>query len=240
MAGTLSIAGQRDNLWFIHDTENHLDMDFMTYCIYILAKKDLNSLNNETVFNTLINQVFQTFFQHFVSTNASLTAPSWAYQPIGAQPEDLGTRIIYNLTSGRMEKGNPVTYPTLQTNRTTEATIEHQVEVLKLNAVATWLSIANLIWLIITALIFLVMQRSFLRPLHRNVECIADAMVLFAGSQRLLAFVQKSEMEDLRGDGDTKVKLGWFKTKEGIVRWGIELVEDGLDGVEWLHHDQLP
>lgn len=72
--GLVTTLNYAERPYFIHDTENHMDMDLMTYSMYSLANKDPEAFKNETLLNELINKVFQTFFQHFVSTNASLTA----------------------------------------------------------------------------------------------------------------------------------------------------------------------
>jgi hypothetical protein len=217
----------------VQDGENHLTMDFLTYCMLVLANKDPKAMANDTLFSTMVNQVYQTFFQYFVSAYNTLENPSYAYQRVGAKlPADIGTRIVIDFDNARMQVGEPITYPDSQTNSTTEATVLREVEVLMLNKVATGLCIGVLGLLILFTIVFACIQRSFLRPLHRNVECVADVMVLLAGSKRLLALVGKLEGEEFEAVADKRLRLGWFKTRDGEVRWGIELVGD--DEVEWV------
>jgi hypothetical protein len=78
-------------------------------------------------------------------------------------------------------------------------------------------------------------MKSYLRPLQRNINCVADVMVLLAGSERFLQLVQVRGVEDLGHNEQLAIKLGWFETKSGETRWGIELVEEyDPDGVRWM------
>lgn len=60
----------------------------------------------------------------------------------------------------------------------------------------------------------------------RNVECLGDVLVLVGRSEKLLQLVREKGVEALReDDGGLMTKLGWFESKDGDMRWGIELVE---------------
>ncbi|KKY14796.1 hypothetical protein UCDDS831_g07972 [Diplodia seriata] len=119
------------------------------------------------------------------------------------------------------------THTVSHTNRTAVATVDRPVELLQMNAIAVWLSIAILIWLIITTIVVVALQRRYLRNLKRNVECIADVLVLIAGSDRLLRLVRGRELDVEWDDaGEIKTKLGWFENGEGQRRWGIEIVDE--------------
>ena len=209
-------------------------MDLMTYCMYTLANKDPEAMKNETILADLVNRVFQIFFQHFISTNLSTTEPSWAYQPVGAQAENLGDQLFYNRSEGYMRRVPPPTYLDQKTNRSVDVVIQYETEVLKMNAVATWLTIAIASLLAVGTTAALIMQRSYLKPMRRNIECIADVLVLIAGSERLLKLARQGGLEKGKASDDVVLKLGWFKTKAGEKRWGIELVEDSPDAVEWV------
>lgn len=216
--------------FFMHDKEANFDMDVMTYTVYNLANRDAAAfVRNETLLPSLVDRVFTTFFQHFVSANASLSAPSWAYQPLGAKPEELGRRLFYNRTEGMMRRTDPPAYAQLDSSPTVEAIIQHDGEILKMNAVATWLCVTILACLVLAIAAISVMQGKFLRPLQRNVDCLADTMVLVAGSEKLLAMVGDGRLHK-NSDYPVSVRLGWFRAKNGDVRWGIEVVED----VEWV------
>jgi hypothetical protein len=43
----------------------------------------------------------------------------------------------------------------------------------------------------------LTMQRTYYRGIMRNVECIADVLVLIAGSERLLAVIREKRFETI-------------------------------------------
>lgn len=95
-----------------------------------------------------------------------------------------------------------------------------------MNAVAVWLSLSLLMWLTITAMVVAALQRWYFGDLRRNVQSIADVMVLIAGSDRLLSLVQEIGVEELM-KSDVKTRLGWFLGSDGRLRWGIEVAEDG-------------
>ncbi|KAF2728918.1 hypothetical protein EJ04DRAFT_556442 [Polyplosphaeria fusca] len=230
---TIPGASAKDTVvpYYIRDLENHLDMDLMTYCMYTLANKSVNILLEEDEFGNLVNRVFQTLFQHFVTSNTSFTSPSWAYQPIGMQPEKLGHRLFYNRSDGYLQTAEPITYPNLGTNGTVEVIVEHEVEVLKMNAVATYLTLSILALLLLIIAFIGFSMSTYLQPLQRDVNCLADVMLLLVGSERFLQLIQERGIEDR----NVLIRLGWFKTEEGDVRWGIELMEDNSpSAVQWL------
>lgn len=74
---------------------------------------------------------------------------------------------------------------------------------------------------------FAFVQRRHLRGLIRNVECLRDVLVLVGRSEKLLQLVREKGEEALRenDDGGLMTKLGWFESRDGDMRWGIELVE---------------
>ncbi|KAF2117412.1 hypothetical protein BDV96DRAFT_644835 [Lophiotrema nucula] len=211
------------------DEDNGINLDLMTYSMYSLVGKDADALLNYTTLVDTANMTIQTFFQHFVQNRLSLTEGGWAYQRIGDDSID--------------SLGDPVTptegtalakhiYPKLNTNRTAIATVSNRVQVLKLDPTATWLSVSIVAWLIITTIIIAALQRSYTGSLIRNVESIADILVLTAGSDNFLRMVQQRGVE-FKKEKNIKTKLGWFKGRDGEVRWGIEIV-GGRDPVEWV------
>lgn len=51
-------------------------------------------------------------------------------------------------------------------------------------------------------------------------------LVLVGRSEKLLQLVWEKGVEALReDDGGLMTKLGWFESRDGDMRWGIELVE---------------
>ncbi|KAH7117703.1 hypothetical protein B0J11DRAFT_493408 [Dendryphion nanum] len=233
MSSLLSAAEVKNGATYtLQNHKEGLDFDFMSQAVYALANKSSRVLLNETLLASLSEHTFQTFFQHFVGRNISFSGQSMAYQKIGAQlPSDLGERIVWNASEAYKARIRELpSYPVLDTNRTVVAQVSTKIEVLRMNDVATWLTAAILIWLVATTVVIAVLQRRFLRPLIRNVECLADVIVLFAGSERFLEEMRERGYDGIVGDGEMRVRLGWFKTSRGEVRWGVEVA----NGVEWV------
>lgn len=226
---------QAGAIYQLQDPKDGLNFDFMSQSVYHLANESSEAPLNGDVLASLSERTFQTFFKHFVSRNITSSGQSIAYQRIGAKlPSDLGQRIIFNGSAeyqARMRQA-PI-YASLNTNRTATAQVSTQIEVLRMNDVATWLSVAILVWLIITTVVVALLQRQYLQPLLRNVECIADVIVLVAGSEELMRLVRERGIERLKGDKDVSVRLGWFR-RDGDLRWGVEVVNSGEGKVEWV------
>ncbi|KAJ4360477.1 uncharacterized protein N0V89_001041 [Didymosphaeria variabile] len=98
------------------------------------------------------------------------------------------------------------------------------------------LSVGIVAWLIATAAVVACVQRRYTSSMLRNVELLADVLVLIAGSENLLSLVQKRGL-DLKRDTEVKTMLGWFKGRDGVVRRGMEVV-GGRDAVEWVSAPQ--
>ncbi|KAF2189585.1 hypothetical protein K469DRAFT_747636 [Zopfia rhizophila CBS 207.26] len=238
-----------DRVFNIKDTKLGLNLDFMSYASYCKANKTPEALLDPSTFFSLTQQTFQTFFQHFVSSNLTLENGGWAYQPINATLEGLGVPVALNKAWNNQSTWDDQNqtfinslqkeYPVLHTNRTANATLSTRIEVLRMSALATWLSFGILIFLIITTIVIAVTQRTYLKPMIRNMECIADVLVLIAGSERLLEAVRERGVDRLMKD-DILTKLGWFVGSDGRVRWGIEIVEDGPEGVTWVDGPDKP
>lgn len=217
-----------ENAFVVRDDNRGINMDLMTYSMYTMAGKDPEALLNYTTLVEHADRTFQTFFQHFVNSGLSLTKGGYAYQPINDNSmEGLGSSIEENGTA-IAEK----TYTKLNTDRTINASMTHRIRVLHMNTVATYLSTALLIWLIFTTMIVICVQRRYTRFMHRDVQLIADMLVLIAGSNNLLDLVENKGVE-LKRNRDIKTMLGWFKDREGQTRWGIEVV-GGRSAVSWV------
>ena len=217
-----------DEAFVIRDEEHGLNMDLMTYSMYTLANKDPEALLNYTTLVEHADRTFQTFFQHFVINGLSLTEGGLAYQQINDKSlEALGSPVAAN------GSGIPqATYAKLNTNRTVEATISNRIQVLHMNAVATYLSVAILLWLVGTTAVVTCLQRKYTRSMICDVQLIADVLVLIAASDNFLRLVHERGV-DLKKDTEVKTMLGWFKDRDGVVRWGVEVV-GGRDAVEWV------
>lgn len=59
-----------------------------------------------------------------------------------------------------------------------------------------------------------------------NVECIADVLVLIAGSERLLEVIRKQGMDNTIKENKIFTRIGWFRYPDAMMRWRIDLVEE--------------
>ncbi|KAJ5086561.1 hypothetical protein NUU61_007868 [Penicillium alfredii] len=268
--GSYNIEDLKDNTYNIRDEMHGLNMDFMTYAMYSMANKDPAALLDADLFTQLATKTFTTFFQHFVSNNVSTSTGGWAYQRVNASlPQGLGPAVEdylpgAKILSSQKEDNNTSSSSSQRKNNqpTIAAHISHRVELLQMNAVAVWLSIGILAWLILTTAIIAGLQRRYFRSLARGIECLADLLVLVAGSSQLLGVI-----DDLQSGrvvqselGHLRTRLGWFVGDhnhhhhqrydyqgvdnqphhhpchpDGEIRWGIEVEQDHSEGgVDWV------
>lgn len=252
-ADTMKIAGSPhvlgyniedldDNTYTIRDEMNGLNMDFMTYSMFTMAGKDPKALLDPDTFLRLAQKTYTTFFQHYVSNNVSMQTGGWAYQKINASlPSGIGpaVQLEYNYLPGTKATAyQDEMHPISHTNRTVEAHVSQRVELLQMNAVAVWLSIGIMAWLILTTIVVVVLQKRYFGSLVRNVECLGDVLVMIAGSANFLQVVREIRAGRLLPESyeHLRTKLGWFVDEDGGVRWGIEMEESYGDGpgVHWI------
>ena len=60
----------------------------------------------------------------------------------------------------------------------------------------------------------------------RNIECIADVLVLIAGSERLLEVIREKGFDAIVKEDKMLTRMGWFRDADGTMRWRIDLVEE--------------
>lgn len=217
-----------ENAFVYRDKKRGFNMDLMTHSMFTLADKDPEALLNYTTLTKHADRTFQTFFQHFVNSGLSLNKGGYAFQPINDDSmSSIGRPVDANGTYI-----DEKTYTKLNSDRTLEATVSKRIRVLHMNTVATYLSTAILIWLIFTTLVIVCLQRQYTRFLNRDVHLIADMLLLVAGSDNLLDIIEEQGVK-LKRNKDIKTMLGWFKDRDGQVRWGIEVV-GGRRAVEWV------
>ena len=217
-----------DNAFVMRDQDQGLNMDLMTYSMYNLAKKDPDALLDYATLVKHANHTFQTFFQHFVSNGMTMTGGGLAYQRINDDSlEALGPCIAANGTTLPQHK-----YTKLNTNQTVDAWVSNRVQVLHMDTLATYLSVAILIWLLGTTAIVACLQRKYIGSMIRDVQLVADVLVLIAGSDNFLRLIHERGA-GLKRDEEVKTMLGWFKDSNNEIRWGVEVV-GGRDAVEWV------
>ncbi|KAF2137414.1 uncharacterized protein K452DRAFT_361940 [Aplosporella prunicola CBS 121167] len=214
----------RDKTYNFRDTTRGLNLDFMTYSMYSMANEDPTALLDAPTMAKLGQKTFSTFFQHFVSNNVSMETGSWAYQKINESlPSTLGETLGSTKNGTRYKD---VLHPISNTNITTDVRISASIEVLQMNSTAVWISVAILIWLIGTTLVIAAMQRRYSKNMLRDVECMADVLILVAGSDKLLQLLRQRDWEELKKDHSIRTKLGFFEGSDGRQRWGIEVVDE--------------
>ncbi|KAK0663157.1 hypothetical protein DIS24_g1201 [Lasiodiplodia hormozganensis] len=242
-----TVAENTDDMTFnFRDRERGLNFDFMTYAMYTLASSsssfssssypssassaspsgsnsasDPHALLSATTMLSTAQTTFTTFFQHFVSSNLSattLTAGSWAWQPLAATLAG----CLWNYTGATC--ADPVAWPTQQppTERAAEVVAATRISLLRMNDVAVWMALGILGWLVATTgVVGVVGRRGYWGRLRGDVACVADVLVLVAGSAGLLQALRE-------GGGEVVTKLGWFEGGGEEARWGVEVV-DGRD-----------
>jgi hypothetical protein len=227
-----------DNVFNVRNNQSGLNLDFMTYAAYMAAGEDPKALLNGTLMLEQTQLIFTRFFQHYVSLNVDLEKGGWAYQPIGASMDDIGPVSEPYIRFSNFTP--PTAYKQLNTNRTASAMLSARVEVLEMNAAATWLSIAILIYLCLTALIVAATQRYYLGSLGTQLESMADMLVLIAGSDKLLSLVREKGPDALKKE-DIYTKLDWFRGEDGKLRYAIEIAEPpiGKDASGKLGYEML-
>ncbi|KAB8232676.1 DUF3433 domain-containing protein [Aspergillus alliaceus] len=238
-----TIEDRGDNTFNIRDEANGLNLDFMSYSMYSMANKDPSALIDPTVFTRYASKTFSTFFQHFASSNISMERGSLAYQPINASlPSDLPPAVtdVTLMEDAPLADQQDVIHPISHTNRTVVVRVSKQIELLQMNAVAIWLSVSILAWLIIATVTVTIFHRQYLRRLVRNVECLGDVLVLTAGSESLVHVIQEIQAGRIAESEKSRLfaRLGWFQDGDGKARWGVEMAEGDMTrpGVQWLDH----
>jgi hypothetical protein len=185
----------------IRDTALGLNMDFVSYASYILAGAHPTALLDGAALQIHSEKTLQTFFKHFV------TSGRWTY--------------------GSKEK-TAAYEDTLRYADRAEGEVSQRIEVLTMNAVATWLSL-GIVLLLMGILCILIVALQVVYPrkaMQRKVECLGDVLGMVAGSDGLVGLVREGEIV---GEGP-KIRLGWFRDRRGTVRWGVEAVGE----VEWV------
>ncbi|KAF2258991.1 hypothetical protein CC78DRAFT_503810 [Lojkania enalia] len=228
-----------DKTFNVRDEDKGLNLDFMSYSMYTLVGKDPEALLDKETLLNLTQRAFATYFQHFVSSSYSLKDGGMAYQPIGYNTVMELPFIDYDeaTNTSYINEEMPV-YPQLNTNRSVEAIVLRRIEVLRMNAVATWLSVGILIWLALTTILIATLQRTYLSSVIRNFETPADVLVAIAASDNLLDLVRDRSFAALRKNREIRARLGWFVGADGRKRWGVEIA-GGKNPVYWIGYPEF-
>lgn len=226
----------------ILDKDMGMNFDLMSYMSYKrLQRNDPAALLDEKTLLEQSQATFSLLFKHFVSSGSSSDMGGWVYQKFGSKlvvgPRTIGYYDSFNWgtpfplpNQSFLPSGDPA--PRFQdvqsryASQNTTATLTTPVETLGINGMAFWVATGILISLTTIMIAFIIMRQSYLGGIIRDVECIADIIVLIAGGERLLALVQEKGIDDLIKEDKLYIRLGWFEDADGKKRWGIELAED--------------
>jgi hypothetical protein len=201
----------------------------MSYAAYTEVKLNPTALLDADVLLDTSRKIFSTFFQHFANNNVSLKDGGYVYQSAGLHDDMTSPMINYKDRKVYTPSGNIA--PKFEdvhrnTNKTTPATLSMSVEVLQINSTAFWIATSILIWLVATISVFATLQRRYYKGIMRNVECIADVLVLIAGSDSLLKAVAEQGVDSILVENRILTRLGWFRDPDGTTRWRIEVVPE--------------
>ncbi|KAF2124604.1 hypothetical protein P153DRAFT_326988, partial [Dothidotthia symphoricarpi CBS 119687] len=215
LAHNKSIEDTESERFNIRDRERGLNVDFMSYANWHLAGKDSAALLESTTLLAHSEKTFQTFFKHFVNSDSA----------------------NLNGIPGNVNGNNGLplrpTYEDVLSPDEVNGTLATRIEVLAMNETATWLSLV-IIFLLILILIVLIVSLQIVYPsscMQRHVECLADVLVMVAGSDELIRMKRERGVGGFEKSG-VKTKLGWFRDRRGHVRWGVEVMGRGVEWVE--------
>jgi hypothetical protein len=198
----------------IRDTDAGLNMDFMSYAAFHLAQKNPTTLLNATTLLAHSETTLQTFFKHFA------TRGKWKH---GGRDKSTVYEDFAPLLAQRIN-----------------GTLTQRMDILTLNETATWLSL-TIIFLLIVILCVLIVALQTVYPssmMQHHVECLADVLVMVAGSDEFVKAVHENRVEI----DNSRTRLGWFRDKRGVVRWGVEVVDgdvEWVDGPEYEEREEV-
>jgi hypothetical protein len=213
-----SIEDLTSERFAIRDLDKGLNMDFMSYANYYLANKDPTLLLDPEKLLQHSEKTFQTFFKHFAATGTTT----------------LGTgqtrSAVYDDSRRFLSEEDRINW-----------TLSERIDILTMNETATWLSLAIIFALIVILVVVIVALQTVYSSdsMQFRVECLADVLLMVAGSDEVIRMVHERGVEGMKKSG-VMTRLGWFRDKRGVVRWGIEVVGgnvEWVDGLEDLEED---
>ena len=229
--GTLTTAPQDATVRTFNFMMSGVNMDFMSYSAYSLVEKDPLALLDPERLYAVSNQVFSTFFQHFVADNVTVDGGSYGFQPINATlPAGLGPVVNgNNETTAAYQDHNTSNH----LSATINARVQIGIEELHMSPTAVYICLFVLVFLAVTTIWIYTRHQQYFKALPRDVDSLASVLGFVYGSPRLLKWVEehkdKKDWGVKKGVREPVARMGSF----GSSRWGIELLEktesDDLD-----------
>lgn len=196
--------------------------------MFTLANGDAEALLDVGLLSNLSNQVFGTFFKHFVSENVTVKG-GWGFQTIGDKlPWSLGG-FKDGSYYGMSNNGNYLN-STFVTDPNAHVIVRTPVDQLVMAPAAVVLCLMVLSFLITITIIIYIFYRQYFKALPRDVDTLASVLGFVYDSPRLLQWVKENQASKdwnhKRHEGDgLMVKMGYFEGSEKKQRWGVEILE---------------
>ncbi|KAI1388600.1 uncharacterized protein F4822DRAFT_251261 [Hypoxylon trugodes] len=199
--------------------EPGLNVDLMTYSMLALANNDHEALLNLDTLRHTAQRTFSAMFQNFASKNVSFENGGYVFQSLNENP-------LIHVNGVTLENS---TVPKPPVNTTINLHVSRPAELLQMSKPAAWICMIILGYLVIVSIVLTIASRRYTKMLIRKLDSIADIAVLVAGSEKLLKLARSKSLQELKNDHVTRAKLDWFTGADGMLRWGIELVNEDAE-----------
>ena len=226
-----------------------LNLDYMSFAMFSLVQRNPQALLDPITLQTVANDVFSTFFQHYATANVTLADGGNVFQSIGATLP-FGLPPIVNASSDQVNSFNHDPDVRANTSRTVKAIVNTPVVELVFSPVAANLSLAILAFLAFITVLVYFPYASYFKGLPSDVGTLASVIAFVYDSPRLQEWVAANEHtlfsgKPARKKGNVKceddnqtekegsqavsdmdevtVGLGFFRGDKGVARWGVEL-----------------
>ena len=226
-----------------------LNLDYMSFAMFSLVERNPQALLDPMTLQTVANDVFSTFFQHYATTNVTLADGGNVFQSIGATLP-FGLPPIINASSDRDNSFHQDTNVRVNTSRTVNAIVSTPVIGLVFSPIAANLSLAIFAFLASITVLVYFPYAPYFKGLPRDVSTLASVIAFVYDSPRLQEWVAANEhtifsREPGQKNGNVKcgdhnqveregsravskldevtVGLGFFRGDKGVARWGVEL-----------------
>ncbi|RWA07716.1 hypothetical protein EKO27_g7380 [Xylaria grammica] len=197
----------------IPSSDPGLNVDLMSYSMLSLVGNNHRALLDPVTLERTAKETFTVLFQHFANYKVSLDRGGYVYQSLTEELGDIGPSLLPNNTP-------PPSPPNLP--KYIDLQISHPVELLRVSTPAIWVCLVILAYLLPTCVAIAIASREYNKLLPKNINSIADVVVLVAGSERLLSLARENSTEDSKHNPISTATLGWFRDDCGELRLGIE------------------
>lgn len=205
--------------------EPGINMDFMSKSMLTIANGSIETLLNYDLMAAAANQTFAIFFKHFASSSVDMGGDGgWVFQrPTEKIRKDLSPPVRSDVIQLTQYEVKQAAKPSIA------AILTREREALRMSAIAVWLSLVVLMWLVVTTALIANMKHRYFSPLRRKFETVSDILLMLVDSEKYLDFTRQAETDLDGAKVAARMKLGWFASKSGEMKWGVEMVGDEED-----------